>query len=68
MHLAAMALLCPLFVEEGGLFDGKHVKVAAIFEVSSPAQLENLQLLNDQAENIVVDLLDWQVNKSISPY
>lgn len=67
MNHAAMALLCPLFIEEGGLFDGEHVKVATLFEVSSPAQLENLQLLNDQAENIVVDLLDWQVLKSISP-
>lgn len=67
MNLAAMALLIPLFVEEGGLFDERHTKVATIYEVSSPSQLENLQPLNDQTENIVVNLLDWQVLKSISP-
>lgn len=61
MNLAAMALLHPLFVEEGGLFDEKHVKIATLFEVSSPAQLENLQPLSDQEENMVVNLLDWQV-------
>ncbi|KAH6791138.1 3-dehydroquinate synthase [Perilla frutescens var. frutescens] len=60
-HWTPLALFHPLFVEEGGLFDGDHVKVATFFEVSSPAQLENLQPLSDQAENIVVDLLDWQV-------
>lgn len=59
-----MALLSPLFIEEGGLFDEKHAKVATIYEVSSPSELENLQPLNDQTENIVVNLLDWQVLNS----
>lgn len=58
---SSMALLHPLFVEEGGLFDEKHVKIATLFEVSSPAQLENLHPLSDQEENMVVNLLDWQV-------
>ncbi|XP_042004714.1 3-dehydroquinate synthase homolog isoform X1 [Salvia splendens] len=58
---SSLALLFPLFVEEGGLFDGEHVKVATLFEVSSPAQLKNLELLSDKADNVVVDLLDWQV-------
>lgn len=62
-----MALLSPLFVEEGGIFDGEHIKVATLFEVSSSAQLKNLQLLSDKADNIVVDLLDWQVVESFSP-
>lgn len=66
MNLAAMALLHPLFVEEGGLFDEKHVKIATLFEVSSTAQLENLHPLSDQEENMVVNLLDWQVLKSVS--
>ncbi|XP_047975587.1 3-dehydroquinate synthase homolog isoform X2 [Salvia hispanica] len=57
----SLALLSPLFVEEGGIFDGEHIKVATLFEVSSSAQLKNLQLLSDKADNIVVDLLDWQV-------
>ncbi|KAL1557163.1 3-dehydroquinate synthase isoform X2 [Salvia divinorum] len=57
----SMALLSPLFVEDGGLFDGGHIIVATLFEVSSPKQLKNLQLLSDKADNVVVDLLDWQV-------
>ncbi|KAL3813365.1 hypothetical protein ACJIZ3_014633 [Penstemon smallii] len=58
---SSMALLSSLFNEEGGLFDGERRKVAAFFEIFSPEQLEKLQLLNEQAENVVVDLLDWQV-------
>lgn len=66
MNLAAIALLHPLFVEEGGFFDDDRTKVATFIEVSSPEKLENLQSLNDQAENIVVNLLEWQVHKSLS--
>lgn len=66
MNLAAIALLRPLFIEEGGLFDDDCKKVATFIEVSSPEKLENLQSLNDQTENIVVNLLDWQVHKSHS--
>ncbi|KAL8471551.1 hypothetical protein ACS0TY_028982 [Phlomoides rotata] len=58
---SSIALLRPLFIEEGGIFDGDHTKVATFIEVSSPEQLENLLSLNDQAENVVVNLLDWQV-------
>ncbi|KAI3452327.1 hypothetical protein Pfo_008992, partial [Paulownia fortunei] len=58
---SSIALLFPLFIEEGGLFDGEHMKVATFFEISSPEQLEKLQPLNEPAENVVVNLLDWQV-------
>ncbi|PIN01194.1 3-dehydroquinate synthase II [Handroanthus impetiginosus] len=58
---SSIALLSPLFIEEEGLFDGGHMKVATFFEISSPQELEKLQLSNEQAENVVVNLLDWQV-------
>ncbi|KAL0343901.1 UNVERIFIED_CONTAM: 3-dehydroquinate synthase [Sesamum angustifolium] len=58
---SSIALLSPLFIEDGGVFDGEHIKVANIFEISSPEELEKLQLLTEQVENVVVNLLDWQV-------
>lgn len=58
---AAIAMISPLFVEEGGLFDHEHQRVAAFAEVSTPQQLEQLHILEEQADNVVVDLLDWQV-------
>ncbi|KAL6552998.1 hypothetical protein OROGR_006840 [Orobanche gracilis] len=57
---SSIALLFPLFIEEGGLFDGEHIKAASFFEISSPEQLEKLKPLNEQSENVVVNLLDWQ--------
>ncbi|GFP79249.1 3-dehydroquinate synthase [Phtheirospermum japonicum] len=57
---SSIALLFPLFIEEGGLFDSDHIKIASFFEISSPGQLEKLEPLNEQAENVVVNLLDWQ--------
>ncbi|XP_070041729.1 uncharacterized protein [Nicotiana tomentosiformis] len=58
---SSIAMISPLFVEEGGLFDHEHQRVAAFAEVSSPQQLEQLHILEEQADNVVVDLLDWQV-------
>ncbi|EYU34096.1 hypothetical protein ABFS82_08G021300 [Erythranthe guttata] len=58
---SSIALLYPLFIEEGGLFDGEHKKIAAFFEISSPEQLEKLQPLDELADNVVINLLDWQV-------
>ncbi|GER50476.1 3-dehydroquinate synthase [Striga asiatica] len=56
----SIALLYPLFIEEGGLFDSERIKIASFFEISSPEQLEKLEPLNKQAENVVVNLLDWR--------
>lgn len=56
-----MALIDPLYIEEGGLFDGENRRVGTILEVLSPQDLEKLQPANELLENIVVDLLDWQV-------
>ncbi|KAL6139717.1 hypothetical protein ACLB2K_058019 [Fragaria x ananassa] len=51
----------PLFMKEGGIFDSKNTRVATVFEVFSPEELEQLQPENWVGENVVVDLLDWQV-------
>lgn len=56
-----MALIHPLLIQEGGIFDSDNTRVATILEVSNPKELEQLQPENGVAENVVVDLLDWQV-------
>ena len=38
-----IALLCPLYVEEGGIFDNENRRVATIFEVSNPKELLQLK-------------------------
>ncbi|KAF7802961.1 3-dehydroquinate synthase [Senna tora] len=58
---SSIAVICPLFIGEGGIFDGQKNRVARVFDVSSPEELERLTLEEDQSENIVVNLLDWQV-------
>ncbi|XP_028096454.1 uncharacterized protein LOC114296365 isoform X3 [Camellia sinensis] len=47
--------------EKGELLDSEHKRVATFSEISSPDQLEQLQPEDEQAENIIVNLLDWQV-------
>lgn len=58
---SSIAVICPLFVNEGEVLDGQNKRVATIFDVSTPEELEELRPENEQAENIVVNLLDWQV-------
>jgi len=58
---AAIAVIYPLFVEEGRQIDHEHKSVAAFAEISSPQQLEQFQILEEQADKVVVNLLDWQV-------
>lgn len=60
--VAAIAVICPLFIEDGNLFDGEGKKVANYFEITSPYELEKLQSLNEESENVVVNLLNWQVS------
>lgn len=62
MYGAAIALIWPLFIEEGGLFDHEQKRVAAFAEISSPQQLEHFQQMDELADNIIVNLLDWQVS------
>lgn len=58
---AAIAIICPLFIGEGEIFDAQSERVATVFDVSNPEELERLKPEDEQAENIVVNLLDWQV-------
>jgi len=58
---AAFSFINPLFIEEGEVLDGENKRVATIFEVSTPQELQQLQPENGQAENVIINLLDWQV-------
>lgn len=57
----AIALIDPLFIKEGEVFDSAERRVGTIFEVSTPQELQKLQPADEEAENVVIDLLDWQV-------
>ncbi|KAL2456720.1 putative 3-dehydroquinate synthase [Abeliophyllum distichum] len=61
LEWSSIVLIYPLFIEEGYLYDSEQRRVATLFEISSPQQLEKLQPLNEEAENVVVNLLGWQV-------
>lgn len=58
---SSIALIYPLFIEEGRLIDHEHQRVAAFAEISSPQQLEQFQISEEQPDKVVVNLLDWQV-------
>ncbi|KAJ6290287.1 hypothetical protein OIU78_026080 [Salix suchowensis] len=58
---SSIALIYPLFIEEGEVLDGENKRVATIFEVSTPQELQQIQPENGQAENVVINLLDWQI-------
>lgn len=66
MECAAIALICPLFIKEGELFDNHDRRVATFSEISSPQQLKQFQPEVGLPENVIIDLLDWQVCTSIS--
>ncbi|GAV67936.1 DHQS domain-containing protein [Cephalotus follicularis] len=57
------ALIDPVFVEEGEVFNSENKRVATIFEVSTSDELEQLQFEseNGQRENVIINLLDWQI-------
>ncbi|XP_044468004.1 3-dehydroquinate synthase homolog isoform X2 [Mangifera indica] len=57
---STIALIDPLFVKEGEVFDGMEKRVASICQVATPQELQKLQPSDEQADNIVIDLLDWQ--------
>ncbi|GKD46060.1 3-dehydroquinate synthase, prokaryotic [Tanacetum coccineum] len=63
-HLAtdwsSIAKISPLFIEENRLFNENATLVATFSEISSPQQLEQLQPVYEHADNVIVDLLDWQ--------
>ncbi|EFH53389.1 hypothetical protein ARALYDRAFT_322953 [Arabidopsis lyrata subsp. lyrata] len=57
---SSIALMDTLFIEEDQVVDSMGNVVASVFEVSTPEELRNLKIENDQAENIVLDFLDWK--------
>ncbi|XP_010554031.1 PREDICTED: uncharacterized protein LOC104823933 [Tarenaya hassleriana] len=57
---SSIALIDSLFIEEGQLLDRARKNVAVAFEVSTPEELQKLQLHNESTENIVLDFLDWK--------
>ncbi|KAH8483713.1 hypothetical protein H0E87_028215 [Populus deltoides] len=58
---SSFSFINPLFIEEGEVLDGENERVATIFEVSTPQELQQLQPENGQAENVIINLLDWQI-------
>ncbi|PHU19613.1 hypothetical protein BC332_10764 [Capsicum chinense] len=61
LEWSSIALIYPLFIEEGRLIDHDNQRVAAFAEISSPQQLEQFQISEELADKVVVNLLDWQV-------
>lgn len=65
LHLAddwsAIALINPLFIKDGALIDKESRRVATFHEISSPQELDQQLLMDCLSDNVVVDLLDWQV-------
>ncbi|CAI8594337.1 unnamed protein product [Vicia faba] len=58
---SSIAVIRPLFLGEGEILDAQNKRVATVFDVSTPEELEGLRPQDEHAENIVVNLLDWQV-------
>ncbi|KAM7510009.1 hypothetical protein LguiB_008884 [Lonicera macranthoides] len=58
---SSIPLICPLFIKEGELFDNDDRRVATFSEISSPQQLKQFQPEVGLPENVIIDLLDWQV-------
>ncbi|MBA0791462.1 hypothetical protein Gohar_016040 [Gossypium harknessii] len=56
-----IALIDPLFIKEGEIFDNAGERVATIFQVSTPSELKKLHPEAHHVGNVVIDLLDWQV-------
>ncbi|KAL9668905.1 hypothetical protein QQ045_006446 [Rhodiola kirilowii] len=58
---SSIALLNPLFVKENGVMDRDNERVATIVEVTSPRDLVELQSDDQQADNLIISFLDWQI-------
>ncbi|OVA13319.1 3-dehydroquinate synthase [Macleaya cordata] len=58
---SSIALINPLFIENEEILDSNYTRVATFSEISSPQQLEQLQPDDDEAKNVVISLLNWQV-------
>lgn len=58
---ASIAKIRPLFINHGHVYDCENKHVGIFAEVSSSSQLQEIQAMVGQAENIVINCLDWQV-------
>lgn len=63
-HLAtvwsSIARINPLFVKDGEIYDVDDQIVATISSISSPQELKQFQPSDEQPDNVIVNLLDWQ--------
>lgn len=57
----AIALIRPLFIEDDRFIDNDGRRAATFYEVSSPQQLQLLVPVDNKADNIIINFLDWQV-------
>ncbi|XP_030469720.1 uncharacterized protein LOC115688122 isoform X1 [Syzygium oleosum] len=58
---SSLALINPLFVEEGDILDVEKKRVAMVRKVVSPEDVQKLQPESEQAQIVVIDFADWQV-------
>nr|XP_019704561.1 uncharacterized protein LOC105041704 isoform X3 [Elaeis guineensis] len=59
---SSIALIHPLFVEGSELFDVQGRRVATLYDVSSPQELELVRSDDKQADNVVITFSgEWQV-------
>lgn len=63
MEDTALALINPLFVEEGDILDVENTRVAMVRKVLSPEDVQKLQPESEPAQIVVVDFVDWQVHQ-----
>ncbi|XP_024007658.1 uncharacterized protein LOC18012585 isoform X2 [Eutrema salsugineum] len=57
---SSVSLMDTLFIDERQVTDVAGKVVAAVFEVSTPEELQKLKIENEQTENIVLDFLYWK--------
>ncbi|CAL1392098.1 unnamed protein product [Linum trigynum] len=58
---SSIALIRPLFIKEEEVLDSEKRRIATVFEVSTPQELQLLNPESAKADNVIVDLKDWQM-------
>ncbi|CAI0453344.1 unnamed protein product [Linum tenue] len=58
---SSIALIRPLFIKEEEVLDSEKRRIATVFEVSTPQELQLLNPERAKADNVIVDLKDWQM-------
>ncbi|KAK1359552.1 3-dehydroquinate synthase [Heracleum sosnowskyi] len=63
-HLAtnwsSIARINPLFLKDGDIYDVDDQIVATVSSISTPEELKQFQPTDEQPDNVIVNLLDWQ--------